>query len=73
MNIVAKPTAPQVPVFTILVKATGKKVDGLSIEDVHTSESTECSVVFLTPANKKWKIRLSEFSFVFPAPKLAAA
>lgn len=59
----------QDPSFTILVKATGKQVDGLRVEDVHESKGSEASVIFITKANKKWKIRLSEFSFVFKPNK----
>lgn len=55
------------PTFTILVKATGKKVEGLSVENVHEPEKGDASIVFITKAGKKWKLHLFEFSFFFPS------
>lgn len=62
----------EAPTFNVVVKAGGNRVDGLTIEHVNESEDpskTESSVAFLTKAGKRWKLRLSEFSFVFPATK----
>lgn len=57
------------PTFTILLKAEKKRVEGLTVEGTIESEGQEASVVFTTKAGKKWKLHLSEFSFVFPATK----
>lgn len=59
------------PKFTILVKATKSRVDGLSIEGVIEPQDGPASIVFITKAGKKWKMGLNELSFVFPA-KVAA-
>lgn len=67
---------PEQPTFTIFFKPTGKKVDGLQIEDViepPKGVDAETSVLFLTKAKKRWKIRLSEFSFVFNSTTKQAA
>jgi len=65
----------QAPSFTILVKAGGNRVEGLTIEHVNESEDPslhESTVSFLTRAGKRWKMKLSEFSFVFPSTIKAA-
>ncbi len=60
------------PKFTILVKASKTKVEGLTIESVQEPEQGEASIVFITKANKKWKLHFSEFSFIFSATEKAA-
>jgi hypothetical protein len=65
---------PLDPVFTIHFKATNTRVEGLTVETVNESKSEEASVTFITKAKKRWKVRLSEFSFVLspiqPKPAL---
>ncbi len=61
------------PKFTVLVKASGQRVEGLTIEHVHEPEQGDASIVFITKAGKKWKCEFHEFSFVFPATQPAAA
>lgn len=55
------------PKFTILVKASGARIEGVQIEHVNEPEGGPASVVFLTKAGKRWKMHFPEFSFVFPA------
>lgn len=57
----------QDPKFTVLVKESKSRVEGLSIEGVIEPQEGPASVIFITKAGKKWKMHLSEFSFVFPA------
>lgn len=52
------------PTFTVLVKASGSRVEGLAIEHVHEPEQGDASVVFVTRAGKRWKMRMEEFSFI---------
>ncbi len=60
-----QPANAQPGPFTILFKETKNKIEGLTIEGVIESKHDETSIVFLTKARKPWKVRLSEFSFIF--------
>ena len=60
----------EIPTFTILVKAGGNRVEGVSIDSVNETDvpdKHESKVNFITKQGKRWSMRLSEFSIIFPS------